>query len=145
MGDGNAQLRGRKKPEQALSLKPIVEAGIPLGGGTSAFQSGNFSPMLSLWWLVTGKTMAGSQVRTPPENLTRKEALRAHTVGNAWFTAEERRKGSIEVDKLADLAVLSADYLTIPDEQISALESILTIVGGRVVYTAGPYSRIERK
>jgi len=144
-GAGNPQLWEVENPRQALSLKTIVELGIPLGAGTSAFQSAPFSPMLSLWWLITGKTFARSPVRFPSQNLTRQEALRAHTIGNAWFTAEERRKGSIEVDKVADLAVLSADYLTIPEEQIPALESILTIVGGRVVYTAGPYSRIERK
>ncbi|HEX7229671.1 MAG TPA: amidohydrolase [Candidatus Binatia bacterium] len=144
-GDGNAQLWGVKKPQRTQSLKTIVASGISLGVGTSAFRSGNFSPMLSLWWLITGKTVAGSPVRTPSQNLTRQEALRAHTIGNAWFTAEERRKGSIEVDKVADLAVLSADYLTISEEQIAALESILTIAGGRVVYAAGPYSRIERK
>ena len=143
--DGNPQLWGAEKPQRALSLKTIAQSGIPLGAGTSAFRSGNFSPMLSLWWLITGKTVTGSARRDPSENLTRQQALRAHTVGNAWFTAEERRKGSIEVDKVADLAVLSADYLTIPEEQIPALESILTIVGGRVVYTAGPYSRVERK
>jgi predicted amidohydrolase YtcJ len=143
-GDRNAENSG-VEPFRAAPLKTILQSGIPLGAGTSAFRSGNFSPMLSLWWLITGRTVTGSALRSPSENLTRQQALRAHTVGNAWFTAEERRKGSIEVDKVADLAVLSADYLTIPEEQIPALESILTIVAGRVVYTAGPYSRIERK
>ncbi len=143
-GDPNAE-PARVEKTRPAPLKTIVQSGITLGAGTSAFQSAPFSPMLSLWWLITGKTVAGLALRDPSENLTRQQALRAHTIGNAWFTAEERRKGSIEVDKVADLAVLSADYLTIPEEQIPALESILTIVGGRVVYTAGPYSRIERK
>jgi predicted amidohydrolase YtcJ len=143
-GDRSAEHSGVEKSRPA-PLNTIVQSGIPLGAGTSAFQSGNFSPMLSLWWLITGKTVTGSILRGPSENLTRQQALRAHTIGNAWFTAEEGRKGSIEVDKVADLTVLSADYLTIPEEKIPALESILTIVGGRVVYTAGPYSRIERK
>ena len=101
--------------------------------------------MLSLWWLITGKTVDGSALRAPSVNLTRPEALRAHTIGNAWFTFEEGRKGSIEVGKLADLAVLNGDYLTIAEDQIPALESILTIIGGHVVYAAGPYGRLERK
>ena len=94
---------------------------------------------------LTGKTVAGSPLRAAPANLTRSEALRAHTIGNAWFTFEEGRKGSIEVGKLADLAVLSGDYLTIAEDQIPALESILTIVGGQLMYAAGPYRGLIRK
>jgi len=144
-GERYAEQSGMDKARRAPPLRSIVDSGIPLGAGTYAFQSGEFSPMLSLWWLITGKTMAGSALRAPSANLTRPEALRAHTIGNAWFTFEEGRKGSIEVGKLADLAVLSGDYLTIPEDQIPALESILTIVGGHVVYAAGPYGRLERK
>jgi predicted amidohydrolase YtcJ len=101
--------------------------------------------MLSLWWLITGKTVAGSALRERSQNLTREEALRLYTIGSAWFSFDEGRKGSIEVGKLADLAVLNADYLTVPEDQIRSLESLLTVVGGRVVYTAGPYKGLERK
>src|SRR4029079_9671708 len=131
-GERYAEQWGLDKARRAPPLRTIVDSGIPLGAGTSAFQTSQFSPMLSLWWLITGKTVAGSPLRAAPANLTRSEALRAHTLGNAWFTFEERRKGSIEVGKLADLAVLSGDYLTIAEDQIPALESILTIVGGQL-------------
>ena len=144
-GERNTEFSGPEKARRALPVKTIVQSGTPLGAGTSAFQSGPFSPMLSLWWLITGKTVTGSALRVPSENLTRPEALRAHTIGNAWFTAEEGRKGSIEMDKLADLAVLNGDFLTIAEDQIPRLESILTIVSGHVVYTAGPYKGVERK
>ena len=63
-----------------------------------------------------------------------------YTMGSAWFSGDTQRKGSIEVDKLADLAVLSADYLTVPEDQIRSLDSLLTIVGGRVVYSAGRFA-----
>ena len=76
--------------------------------------------------------------------MTREEALRLYTVGSAWFSFEEGRKGSIEPGKLADLAVLNADYITVPDDQIRALESLLTVVGGRVVYAAEPYKQVEK-
>jgi predicted amidohydrolase YtcJ len=66
-------------------------------------------------------------------------------MGGAWLTFEEGRKGSIEVGKYADLAVLNGDYLTVPEEQIRALESLLTLVGGRVVYAAGPFAQFGRK
>ncbi|HEX5606332.1 MAG TPA: amidohydrolase family protein, partial [Candidatus Binatia bacterium] len=144
-GESYAEQWGRDKARRAPPLRTIVDSGMPLGAGTSGFQSSAFSPILSLWWLITGKTVAGSPLRAPSANLTRSEALRAHTIGNAWFTFEEGRKGSIEVGKLADLAVLSGDYLTIAEDQIPTLESILTIVGGQVMYAAGPYRGGIRK
>jgi len=100
--------------------------------------------MLALWWLVTGKTVAGSAIRNPAENLTRVEALKIYTVGSAWSTFEEGRKGSIEVGKYADLAVLNADYFTVSEEQIRSLQSVLTVVGGRIVYAAGPFEQAGR-
>jgi len=116
-----------------------------MGAGSDGFRAGHYSPMLTLWWLITGKTVAGSALRNQNQNLTREEALRMHTMGGAWLTFEEGRKGSIEVGKYADLAVLSGDYLTVPEEQIRALESLLTLVGGRVVYAAGPFAQFGRK
>jgi len=95
-----------------------------------------------LWWLVTGKTVAGTSIRDRSQNVSREEALRMYTIGSAWLTFDEARKGSIEVGKLADLAVLNADYLTVPDDQIPKIESLLTIVGGRVVYAAGPFAQL---
>jgi predicted amidohydrolase YtcJ len=123
----------------------MIQSRVPLGAGTDAFLSGNYSPMLSLWWLITGKTVAGSAIRDPKQNVTREEALRMFTIGGAWFTFDEANKGSIEVGKLADLAVLNSDYLTVPEDQIRSLESLLTLVGGRIVYSASPFSRPERK
>lgn len=144
-GERNVELWGLPKARNAPPLRTMIEAGIPVGAGTDAFRSGNYSPMLSLWWLVTGKTVAGTALRDRRQNLTRAEALRLYTIGSAWFTFDEGRKGSIEVGKLADLAVLNADYLTVPEDQIRSLQSLLTVVGGRVVYTAGPYAQLERK
>ena len=65
------------------------------------------------------------------------EALRRYTVGSAWFSGEEDKKGAIVPGQLADLAVLSADYFSVPEEEIKGIESVLTLVGGKVVYGAG--------
>jgi predicted amidohydrolase YtcJ len=130
---------GLEKTRNAPPLRALLESAIPVGVGSGAFRTASYAPMLSLWWLVTGKTVAGSALRSPSHNLTRAEALRLHTMGGAWLTLEEGRKGSIEVGKYADLAVLSADYLTVPEEQIRSLRSLLTIVGGRIVHVAGPF------
>ena len=68
------------------------------------------------------------------------EALRLYTVGSSWFSREEGTKGAMVPGQLADLAVLSADYFSIPEEQIKSLEAVLTIVGGTPVYGAGPFA-----
>jgi hypothetical protein len=68
------------------------------------------------------------------------EALRRYTVGSAWFSGEEDRKGAIVPGHLADLAVLSADYFSVPEEEIKRIESVLTVVGGKVVYGAGEFA-----
>jgi predicted amidohydrolase YtcJ len=141
IGERYAELSGLAKARNAPPLRAMIDAGVPLGAGTDGFLAANYSPMLSLWWLVTGKTVAGSAIRDKSQNITRAEALRMYTIGSASLTGDERRKGSIEVDKLADLAVLNADYLTVPEDQIRSLESLLTMVGGRIVYSARPFAR----
>jgi hypothetical protein len=70
------------------------------------------------------------------------EALRLWTQAGAWMSSEEHLKGTLEPGKWADLAILSADYFSVPDESIKSLESVLTMVGGKVVHAAGPYSRM---
>ena len=75
---------------------------------------------------------------------SREEALRCYTLGSAWFTFDDGKRGSLEAGKLADLAVLTKDYLTVPTNEIGGIESLLTMVGGRIVYAAGPYAQHER-
>jgi predicted amidohydrolase YtcJ len=143
-GERNVERWGLEKARNSPPLRAMIQSDIPLGAGTDAFLSSNYSPMLALWWLVTGKTVAGTAIRNPSQNLTRAEALRLYTIGSAWLTFEEGRKGSIEVDKYADLTVLNADYLTVPEEQIRSLQSLLTVVGGRIVYATGPFAQAGR-
>ena len=141
----NVELWGEAKARRAPPLRTMLDSGMPVGAGTDGFRSANYSPMLSLWWLITGKTVAGSAIRDASQNVTRAEALRMYTMGSAWMTSDEGRKGSIEVGKFADLAVLNADYLTVPEEQIRSLASLLTMVGGRIVYATGPYGALAAK
>jgi hypothetical protein len=72
----------------------------------------------------------------------REEALRLYTVGSSWFSGEDGRKGSLAPGQLADLAVLSADYFSVPDDEIKQLESVLTLVGGKVVYATAEYAKL---
>ena len=88
--------------------------------------------------MVTGKASDGSVINAG-QLLTRQEALRLYTAANGWFLKEERSLGTLEVGKLGDVAVLSADYFdtaSVPDDAIRTLRSVLTVVDGRVVHNA---------
>src|SRR6266851_1697202 len=87
--------------------------------------------------------LGGSKLQGDKNLLDRTEALRLYTSGGAWVSGEEGKKGTLEVGKFADLAILSADYFGVPAEAIKDIESLMTMVGGKVVYSAGPYSRLS--
>jgi hypothetical protein len=134
-------------PEAARRTPPVETArkiGVVVGAGTDAHRVASYNPFTALQWLLDGKTVGGVVLRGPAEIPSRMDALRMYTMGSAWFSFDEDTRGSLEVGKLADLAVLSEDYLTIPLERIGRLESLLTILGGRIVYAAGPYGRLAR-
>jgi hypothetical protein len=100
----------------------------------------SYNPWVSLYWLVAGKTVGGTPLYPEENRLDRMEALRRYTQGSAWFSGEEDKKGAIVPGQLADLAVLSADYFTVPEEEIKGIESVLTLVSGNVVYGAGEFT-----
>jgi predicted amidohydrolase YtcJ len=137
---------GQRGAEVARISPPIVSAlrmGIPVGGGTDAHRVMSYHPFVSLQWMLDGKTAGGIAMRGPEELPSRIEALRLYTQGSAWFTFEETERGAIGVGKLADLAVLSKDYLTVPADEIGSIVSLLTVVGGRIVYADGPFAAHE--
>ena len=120
----------------APPIKKMVEMGLPVGAGTDATVVTPYHPFTTLWWMVTGKDWKGRVVR-PHERLSREQAVRVHTVGSAWFSFDEKVKGSIEPGNLADLVVLSDDNLTLPEDKIREITSVMTIVGGKIVYERG--------
>ena len=132
---GNRYLSGTSDPRGA-PFRMIVESGIHTGYGNDGANISPLNPWLHFYYLITGRNSAG-EVIEPDQQLTRAQALRMWGSQNAWFTRDEGRLGSIEVGKLADLAVLSADVLdasAVPDEAIKRVTSILTIVSGRIVH-----------
>ena len=139
---------GQRGADAARDLPPIVSAlrlKLSIGGGTDAHRVMGPSPFVSLQWMVDGKTISGLAMRTPQELPSRIEALRIYTQGSAWFSFEEDERGALAVGQLADLAVLSRDYLTVPVDQIGGTVSLLTMVGGRIVYADGPFASQEDK
>jgi len=133
---------GAKKAERTPPIRRMLEFGIPVGAGTDATRVSTYNPYVSLHWLITGKTVGGLSLYPESNRFDRAEALRLYTTGSAWFSSEENQKGTLAVGQLADLAVLSADYFSIPEDEIQQLESVLTIVGGNVVYGAAEFAKL---
>ncbi|MEP7352206.1 MAG: amidohydrolase [Acidobacteriota bacterium] len=115
--------------------------GIAVGAGTDAHRVMSYNPFTALQWFLDGKTVSGAAVRQGAERASREDALRLYTIGSAWFSFDDASRGSLEVGKLADLAVLSKDYMTLPVDQVGTIESVLTMVGGKVVYSSGVFER----
>src|SRR5882762_6459140 len=130
---------GSEAAERTPPVRRMLDLGIPVGAGTDATRVASYNPWLSLYWLVTGKTVGGTALYSENNRFERMEALRLYTVGSSWFSSDDGKKGSIVLGQLADLAVLSADYFAVPEEEIKRIESVLTIVGGKVVYGKGEY------
>ena len=133
-GEDFAKRYGKEMTAEAPPIKRILAAGVPLGAGTDATRVASYNPWVSLYWLVTGKTLAGMTMYPKENRLDRTTALRLWTEGNTWFSNEEGKKGAIKTGQLADLAVLSADYMTVPEDQIKGITSVLTLVGGNIVH-----------
>ena len=134
-------LQGRQGTPANIPAGPpyrtILESGIHVGAGSDGGDISEIDPWFDIFYMVTGKDITG-EVINDGEQVTRQQALRMYTADNGWFFREENELGSIEPGKLGDLVVLSDDYFDprkVPDEQITKLKSVLTIVGGRVVYS----------
>jgi hypothetical protein len=100
----------------------------------------SYNPWISLYWMVTGKTVGGASMYPDNNRLSREEALRLYTLGSSWFSSESGRKGAIAAGQLADLVALTDDYFSVQEEQIKGIESVLTVVGGRVVYAVEEFA-----
>ena len=117
-----------------MPLRKIADSGIVFGLGTDATIVSHYSPFVTLGWVVSGVDVGGNKVLD--ETLTREEALVAHTRSNAYLFFQENALGSLEVGRQADLVVLDRDYMTVPAADIKHIKPTLTMVGGRVVFTA---------
>ena len=133
---------GARQAERTPPIRRMLEMGIPVGAGTDATRVSSYNPFLSLYWLITGNTIGGLGLYPEKNRFNRSEALRLYTLGSSWFSTEDGKKGALVPGQLADLAVLSADYFSIPEEEIKHLESDLTIVGGKIVHAKGAFSKL---
>jgi predicted amidohydrolase YtcJ len=124
-------------------MPPLMTAsriGVVVGAGTDAHRVATYNPFIALQWMLDGKTVGGNPTRDADETPSRELALRFYTHNSAWFSFDEDKRGSIEVGKLADFAILDQDYFSVPVERIGRTVSLLTAVGGKVVYAAAPFA-----
>lgn len=121
-------------------FRRIVDSGIPAGVGTDSTNVSALDPWLSLFYMTTGRNLAGTLTNSG-QQISRVEALRLYTEGAAWFSFDDHQVGSFVVGKYADLSVLSHDYLTVPDQMIRKIESVMTLIGGNVVHAMPPFTR----
>ncbi|WP_246269296.1 amidohydrolase [Chitinophaga oryzae] len=131
---------GKAAAAQTPPVKRMLQAGVPVGAGTDATRVSSYNPWIALYWLSAGKTAGGLRLYDDGTRLSRETALELYTRGSAWFSDEQHLKGCIKTGQLADLAVLDADYFTIQEEDIKHISSLLTIVGGKIVYGSDEFS-----
>jgi hypothetical protein len=113
-------------------MRAYIDAGIPVSTGTDS-PVVPYPPLWTLYHFITRNTISGG-VMGPDQKISREEALRAATMGNAYLTFEEGIKGSIETGKLGDLVVLGEDILTCPEKDIENMKVVMTVAGGKIVY-----------
>lgn len=122
---------GDAKAETIMPLRNLLDAGIHV-----ALATDNVPPTLfeAIWHAVARRTRDSDTVLATEQALTPEEALACASREGAWLSFEEDTKGTIETGKLADMAVLSADPLSVAEEDLRAITADLTITGGKVVY-----------
>jgi predicted amidohydrolase YtcJ len=141
---GGERLQREVGVEQAKLMPRISTAmklGLTVAGGTDAHRVSSYNPFVSLQWYLDGTTIGGTQTRGPEEAPSRRQALEMYTRNSAFMANDDDKRGTLEVGKFADLAVLSADYLTAPVKEIGKIRSLMTMVGGKVVYAAPPFAK----
>ena len=138
-GDFFIQRYGKEAAANTPPIKRMLELGVPVGAGTDATRVASYNPWVCLYWLSTGKTLGGTALYDDSQLLDRETALALWSKGSAWFSGEQALKGALVEGEFADLAVLSDDYFQVEAEDIQWIESVLTVVGGRVVYAGAEF------
>ena len=142
-GEAFAERYGARAAERTPPIKRMLELGVRVGLGTDATRVASYDPWTALSWLVTGKTVGGRMLYPHRNRLDRETALDLYTRANTWFSNEEGRKGQIRAGQLADFAVLSDDFFSVPDDAIRGIVSLLTVVDGKIVYGDGEFRSLD--
>ena len=133
---------GTEAAKQMPRIATAMRLGLTVAGGTDAHRVSSYNPFVSLQWYLDGTTIGGVQTRGADEAPSRRQALEMYTRNSAFMANDDDKRGTLELGKFADLAVLSADYLTAPVNQIGKIRSVLTMVGGEAVYADAPFANV---
>ncbi len=134
---------GTAAAEATPPMARMIEAGVPVGGGTDATRVASYDPWVSLHWMTTGRTLGGFKHMREGATLTREQALRLWTQGSAWVSGEAEVKGTLAPGALADFAALSADYFAVPAAEIRGIVAELTVMGGVIVHGSGDFAPLD--
>lgn len=129
----NLRRKGTDTSHDVVPLRSLIDAGVHVSLATDNVPISLFHP---IWHCVSRVDQYANEKVVPEQAITRYEALRAATYEGAYLTFDEKTRGSIEVGKKADLAALSADPLTVPEDDIKDIASDLTVYNGRIVHEA---------
>ncbi|QSQ24092.1 amidohydrolase [Pyxidicoccus parkwayensis] len=138
-GEYFAERYGSQALAHTPPIRRMLSAGIPVGAGTDATRVASYNPWVSLYWLVSGRTVGGLPMYGDDNRLEREEALRLWTHGSAWFSHEQDRKGLLKPGHFADFALLSSDFFSVEEAAIKDITSELTVLGGKVVHGSGEF------
>ncbi|WP_022972385.1 amidohydrolase [Xanthomonas maliensis] len=141
-GEAFVERYGVQAARQTPPIRRMLAAGVPVGAGTDATRVASYNPWVALSWLVTGRTVSGLALYGEDNLLDREAALRLWTQGSAWFSDEQQRKGTLAIGQLADFIVLSQDYFRVDEADIADINSVLTVLGGRIVHGDGDFAAL---
>lgn len=134
---------GKKAAEQTPPIQKMLAAELPVGAGTDATRVASYNPWVAMYWLITGKTLGGLRLYPECNTLDRATALEIWSKGSAWFSGEADVKGALKIGEYADLAVLSDDLMTVAEEDIQFIDSVLTVTDGKIVYGAEEFNDLS--
>ncbi|WP_200895408.1 amidohydrolase [Kitasatospora griseola] len=138
-GEAFVSRYGAAAAAEAPPLRAMLDRGLTVAGGTDATRVSSYNPWVALHWLVSGRAVSGRRLAAEHNRLDRARALELFTLGGARLTGEQDVKGRLTVGSYADLAVLGADYFAVPEADIAHIESVLTVVGGRIVHAVAEH------
>ncbi|MFK0023958.1 amidohydrolase [Streptomyces sp. NPDC090798] len=142
-GEAFVRRYGAQAAAEAPPVRAMLERGLTVGAGTDATRVSSYNPWVALHWLVSGRTVGDLTIYPPDNRVSRETALTMYTQAGAQLTGEQDVKGILRPGFYGDLAVLSDDFLTVPEQDIPHIESLLTVTGGRIVYAAAEYEGLD--